>query len=128
MTTRTDLSTIRAEFRATLTALDNALTRAADQRFAVIDAHAYVVVDAIGPMTFDLAEVAKGKAFATATGHSAAHCANRFTRTDADRLARATNARPMHWKDAARAQAEKLRQSLTILDDLPAGSVEGEIA
>lgn len=124
MTQHTDLATIREDFRATLTALEAALAEP-----AMLEDAAFVVVGAIGPLTFTREALpggtAEGKTFARTTGTAPAHLANRFTRADADRLAQATGGTARHWTDAARAQAATLRKSLGILDALPCETFAG---
>lgn len=116
MTLHTDLVPIRAEFRATLAALDAALDDHRARGAGVIDARAFVVVDEFGAMLFD---ASSGGCFSRRVGYAPAHLATRLSRPDADRLARATNGTARHWTDAARAQADRLRKSLGILETLP---------
>lgn len=89
--------------------------RLAPTACAMIASHSWIVVDAFGPLTFTLA--ADGAAHrATCTGHGRAHKVNRFTRADAERLARACNARAVFWADAARDEAAELHRHIATLD------------
>ena len=94
-----------ATFRA---AAEEIEARLAPSACATLASHNWIVVDDFGPMTFTLTPEG-GTHRATCTGHGRAHKVNRFTKADAERLARACNARAAFWTDAAREEAATLR-------------------
>ena len=105
-------ATLIAAFRA---AVDEIEARLAPSACATIASHNWIVLDDFGPLTFTLAPEGK-KHRATCTGHGRAHKVNRFTRDDAERLARACNARAVFWADAAREEAATLRRHIATLE------------
>ena len=103
--------TLIAEFRSRV---DEIEARLAPSGCATIASHNWIVIDDFGPLTFTLTP--EGKAHrATCDGHGSAHKVNRFTPKDAARLAAACNARTAFWADAAREEAETLRQHIATL-------------
>jgi len=84
---------------------------------SIIASHNWVVVDDFGPMTFTLTPEGK-KHRAVCTGYDSAHKVNRFTREDAQRLAKACDARAVFWKDAATEELESLRAQIAKLNSL----------
>ena len=108
----TAAATLITEFRA---AADEIEARLAPSASATIASHNWIVIDEFGPMTFTLAPEG-GKHRATCTGHGRAHKVNRFTQQDAERLARACNARAAFWADAAREEATELRRHIATLE------------
>lgn len=89
--------------------------RLAPSACATIASHNWIVLDDFGPLTFTLTP--EGNATrATCTGHGHAHKVNRFTKADAQRLARACTARAALWADAARAEAATLRGHIAALE------------
>ena len=105
-------ATLIAEFRAAADEIDACL---APGPCATIAAQNWIVIDDFGPLTFTLTPEG-GKHRATCTGRGRAHKVNRFTREDAERLARACNARATFWADAARAEAATLRRHIATLE------------
>jgi len=105
-------ATLIAEFRAAADEIDACLAPGA---CAIITAHNWIVIDDFGPLTFTLSPEG-GKHRATCTGHGHAHKVNRFTKYDAEQLARACNARAAFWTDAARAEAATLRRHIATLE------------
>jgi hypothetical protein len=105
-----------AEFRATAEEIE---ARIAPSACAMIASHNWIVIDAFGALTFTLTPEG-GKHRATCTGHGHAHKVNRFTKPDAERLARACNARAAFWADAARDEAATLRRHIATLEALSA--------
>ena len=105
-------ATLIAGFRA---AADEIEARLAPSVCATIASHNWIIIDDFGPMTFTLTTEG-GKPRATCTGHGRAHKVNRFTKTDAERLARACNARAAFWTDAAREEAATLRHHIATLE------------
>ena len=105
-----------ANFRA---AAEEIEARLAPSACATIASHNWIVIDDFGPLTFTLAPEGK-KHRATCTGHGRAHKVNRFTKADAERLARACNARAEFWADAAREEAATLRSHITTLEAIRA--------
>jgi hypothetical protein len=104
--------TLIADFRTAADEIERNLARSA---CATIASHNWIVIDAFGPLTFTLTP--EGAAtHATCSGHGRAHKVNRFTRTDAERLARACNARAAFWADAAREEAATLRGHIATLE------------
>ena len=103
-----------ADFRSRADEIDCLL---APTGCATIAAHNWIVIDDFGPLTFTLTPEGK-KHRATCTGHGSAHKVNRFTREDAEHLARACNARPAFWADAAREEATTLRSHIATLEAL----------
>src|SRR6056297_3592475 len=114
MSTSTD--TLIADFRATAEEIEARLEASA---CAVISSHNWIVIDYFGPLSFTLTPEGK-KHRATCTGHGRAHRVNRFTREDAEHLARACNARAAFWADAAREEATTLRSHVATLEALSA--------
>ena len=110
MTTNT--RTLIAEFRATADEIDAALAPAG---CTIVTAQNWIVIDDFGPLTFTLTPEGR-KHRATCTGHGRAHRVNRFARQDAERLARACNARAAFWADAAREEAATLRNHIATLE------------
>lgn len=101
-----------ADFRAAAEEIERLLVPSA---CAALAAHAWIVLDDFGPLTFTL--MREGETHrATCTGHGRAHKVNRFTQHDAERLARACNARAAVWADAARAEAATLRRHIAALE------------
>ena len=114
MTTTT--ATLIADFRA---AAEEIEARLAPSACATIASHNWIVLDEFGPLTFTLTP--EGKAtLATCTGHGRAHKVNRFTKADAEHLARACNARAAFWADAACEEAATLRRHIATLEALSA--------
>lgn len=109
-------ATLIAEFRA---ATDEIETRLAPSACATIASHNWIVLDEFGPLTFTLTPEGKTHR-ATCTGHGRAHKVNRFTRNDAERLARACNARAAFWADAARKEAATLCRHIATLEAVSA--------
>lgn len=105
-----------ADFRSRTDEIDRLL---APTGCATIASHNWIVIDDFGPLTFTLTPEGK-KHRATCTGHGRAHKVNRFTREDAERLARACNARAEFWADAAREEAATLRSHIATLEALSA--------
>jgi hypothetical protein len=105
-------ATLIADFRA---AADEIEARLAPSACATIASHNWIVIDDFGPLTFTLTPVG-GKHRATCTGHGRAHKVNRFTKSDAEHLARACNARAAFWADAAREEAATLRHHISMLE------------
>ena len=101
-----------ADFRA---AADEIEARIAPSACAMIASHNWIVIDDFGPLTFALTPEDK-KHRATCTGHGRARKVNRFTRDDAERLARACKARAAFWADAAREEAATLRRHIATLE------------
>ena len=108
----THAANLIAEFRAAAGEID---ARLAPSAFATIAAQNWIVIDDFGPLSFTLTPEG-GKHRAICTGHGRAHKVNRFTREDAERLARACNARAAFWADAARAEAATLRRHIATLE------------
>ena len=94
----TAAATLIADFRA---AAEEIEARLAPSACATIASHNWIVIDDFGPMTFTLTPEGK-KHRATYTGHGRAHKVNRFTQHDAERLARACNARCLLGRRCAR--------------------------
>ncbi|WP_300585290.1 hypothetical protein [Marivita sp.] len=109
-------ATLIANFR---TAAEEIEAHLATSACAVIASHNWIVIDDFGPLTFTVTPEGK-KHRATCTGHGRAHRVNRFTREDAEHLARACNARPAFWADAAREEATTLRSHIATLKALSA--------
>lgn len=105
-------ATLITEFRARADEIESLL---APKACATIASHNWVVLDDFGPMTFTVTPEGTQHR-ATCTGHGSAHKVNRFTRDDAKRLARACNARAIFWVDAARDEAETLRNHIAMLE------------
>jgi hypothetical protein len=105
-------STLIADFRAAAEEIDAILAPSA---CVTIAAHNWIIIDDFGPLTFTLTPEGKTHR-ATCTGHGAAHKVNRFTREDAQRLARACNARAAFWRDAARDEVATLRSHIATLE------------
>ena len=105
-------ATLIAEFRA---AADEIEARLAPSACATIASHNWIVLDDFGSLTFTLTPEGKTHR-ATCTGHGRAHKVNRFTKPDAERLARACNARAAFWADAARHEAATLRRHIATLE------------
>lgn len=105
-------ATLIADFR---TAADEIEARLAPSACGTIASHNWIVIDDFGPLTFTLTPEAK-KHRATCTGLGRAHKVNRFTREDAEHLARACNARAAFWADAAREEAATLRSHIATLE------------
>lgn len=105
-------ATLITEFRTRAEEIERLL---APKACVTIASHTWIVLDDFGPMTFIVTpEGAQHRA--TCTGHGSAHKVNRFTRDDAERLARACNARAAFWADAARDEAETLRRHIAMLE------------
>ena len=109
-------ATLIADFRA---AAEEIEARLAPSACATIASHNWIVIDDFGPLTFTLTPEG-GKHRATCTGHGSAHRVNRFTKPDAERLARACNARAEFWADAAREEAATLRSHIATLEAIRA--------
>ena len=109
-------ATLIADFRAAAAEIE---ARLAPSACATVASHNWIVLDDFGPMIFTLTPEGK-KHRATCTGHGRAHKANRFTKADAERLARACNARAAFWADAAREEAATLRRHIVTLEALSA--------
>ena len=105
-----------ADFRV---AAEEIEARLAPSACATIASHSWIVIDDFGPLTFTLAPEDK-KHRATCTGHGRAHKVNRFTKADAEHLARACNGRAAFWADAAREEAATLRNHIAALQALSA--------
>jgi len=105
-------ATLIADFRAAAQEIEAHLAPSA---CATIASHNWIVIDDFGPLTFTLTPE-DGKHRASCTGHGRAHKVNRFIRDDAERLARACNARTAFWADAAREEAATLRSHIAILE------------
>jgi hypothetical protein len=105
-------ATLIADFRA---AAEEIEARLAPSACAMIASHNWIVIDDFGPLTFTLTPEGK-KHRATCTGHGRAHKVNRFTREDAEHLARACKARAAFWADAARGEAAVLRRQIAMLE------------
>jgi hypothetical protein len=105
-------ATLIADFRA---AAEEIEARLAPSACAMIASHNWIVIDDFGPLTFTLTPEGK-KHCATCTGHGRAHKVNRFTREDAEHLARACKARATFWADAAREEAAMLRRHIATLE------------
>ena len=105
-------ATLIAEFRAATDEID---ARLAPGTCATIASHNWIVIDGFGPLAFTLTPEGN-KHRATCTGHRCAHKVNRFTRQDAERLARAFNARAAFWADAAQEEAATLRRHIATLE------------
>ena len=101
-----------ANFRA---AVEEIEARLAPSACATIASHNWIVIDDFGPLTFTLTPEG-GTHRATCTGNGRAHKVNRFTKADAERLARACNARAAFWTDAAREEAATLRHHIATLE------------
>ena len=109
-------ATLIADFRA---AAEEIEARLAPSACATIASHNWIVIDDFGPLKFELTPEG-GKHRATCTGHGRAHKVNRFTKADAERLARACNARSEFWADAAREEATALRSHIATLESISA--------
>lgn len=109
-------ATLIADFRS---AAEEIEARLAPSACATIASHNWIVIDDFGPLKFELTPEG-GKHRATGTGHGSAHKVNRFTKADAERLARACNARAAFWADAAREEAATLRNHIAALETLSA--------
>ncbi len=109
-------ATLIADFRTAAEEIEARLTPSA---CATIASHNWIVIDDFGPLTFTLAPEGT-KHRATCTGHGRAHEVNRFTKADAEHLARACNARAAFWADAARDEAATLRRHIATLEALSA--------
>jgi hypothetical protein len=109
-------ATLIADFRAAAEEIEACL---APRACAMIASHNWVVIDEFGPLTFTLTPEG-GKHRATCTGHGRAHRVNRFTKSDAERLAAACGARAALWADAAREEAATLRSHSATLEGLGA--------
>jgi hypothetical protein len=105
-------ATLIADFRA---AAEEIEARLAPSACAMIASHNWIVIDDFGPLTFTLTSEGKQHR-ATCTGHGRAHKVNRFTREDAEHLARACKARATFWVDAARDEAATLRCHIATLE------------
>ena len=105
-----------AEFR---TAADEIEARLAPSACATIASHNWIVIDDFGPLSFTLTPEGS-KHRATCTGRGRAHKVNRFTKADAEHLARTCNARSAFWADAAREEAATLRRHIATLEALGA--------
>jgi hypothetical protein len=105
-------ATVIADFRAAADEIEAILAPSA---CATIASHNWIVLDDFGPMSFTLTPEGR-KHRATCTGHNHAHKVNRFTRDDAERLAKACDARAMFWRDAAIAEAATLRRHIATLE------------
>ena len=113
MTNATEtVATLIADFRAALTEIEAIL---AQSGCATVAAQNWILVDDFGPLRFTLTPEGK-RHRATCTGHGRAHRVNRFTREDAERLARACEARAVFWRDAAEAEAATLRGHIATLE------------
>ena len=112
----TTTASLIAEFRAAAEELEVQIALSA---CATISSHNWIVIDDFGPLTFTLTPEG-GKHRATCTGHGSAHKVNRFTKADAERLARACNARAAFWAYAARKEAATLRRHIATLETLSA--------
>ena len=108
----TTATTLIANFRA---AAEEIEARLAPSACATIASHNWIVIDEFGPLTFTLAAEGR-KHRATCTGHGCAHKVNRFTKADAEHLARACNAHAAFWADAAREEAATLRRHMAALE------------
>jgi hypothetical protein len=104
-------ATLIADFRS---AAEEIEARLAPSACATIASHNWIVIDDFGPLTFTLTPEGS-KHRATCTGHGRAHKVNRFTKADAEHLARACNARAVFWADAAREEAAMLRRHIAAL-------------
>ena len=104
--------TLIANFRAAAEEIEAILAPSA---CATIASHNWIIIDDFGPLTFTMTPEGK-KHRATCTSHGAAHKVNRFTREDAQRLARSCNARAALWRDAARDEIETLRSHIATLE------------
>ena len=109
-------ATLIADFRS---AAEEIEARLAPSACATIASHNWIVIDDFGPLKFELAPE-DGKHRATCKGHGSAHKVNRFTKTDAEHLARACNARAEFWADAAREEAATLRNHIATLEAIRA--------
>lgn len=109
-------ATLIADFRS---AAEEIEARLAPSACATIASHNWIVIDDFGPLTFTLAPEGK-KHRATCTGHGRAHKVNRFTKADAEHLARACNGRAAFWADVAREEAATLRNHIAALQALSA--------
>lgn len=109
-------ATLIADFRA---AAEEIEARLAPSACAMITSHNWIVIDEFGPLTFTLRPEG-GKHRATCTGHGRAYKVNRFTKADAEHLARACNARAAIWADAAREEVATLRRHIATLELLNA--------
>jgi len=114
--TTTTTATLIADFRAVAEEIE---ARLAPSACATIASHNWIVVDDFGPLTFTLTPEGKTHR-ATCDGHGRAHKVNRFTKADAEHLARACNARATFWADAAREEAATLRSHIATLEALNA--------
>lgn len=84
---------------------------------STVASHNWIVVDDFGALKFKLTPEGKKKR-AVCTGHSGAHKVNRFTREDAQRLAKACDARAVFWEEAAKEELESLRAHLAKFNTL----------
>jgi hypothetical protein len=84
---------------------------------STVTSHNWIVVDDFGALTFELTPEGKKKR-AVCTGHSSAHKVNRFTCEDAQRLAKACDARAVFWEYAATEELESLRAQVAELNTL----------
>ena len=109
-------ATLIADFRAAAEEIEACLAPSA---CTVIASHNWIVIDDFGPLSFTVTPEGK-KHRVTCTGHGRAHRVNRFTREDAEHLARACNARAAFWADAAREEATTLRSHIATLEALSA--------
>jgi hypothetical protein len=109
-------ATLIADFRS---AAEEIEARLAPSACATIASHNWIVIDDFGPLKFELTPE-DGKHRATCTGHGSAHKVNRFTKADAERLARACNARAEFWADAACEEATALRSHIATLESISA--------
>lgn len=113
---RNPTATLIAGFRAVAEEIE---ARLAPSACATIASHNWIVINDFGALTFALAPEGK-KHRAACTGHGRAHKVNRFTKADAEHLARACNARAAFWADAAREEAATLRSHIATLEALSA--------
>ena len=109
-------ATLIADFHS---AAEEIEARLAPSACATIALHNWIVIDDFGPLKFELTPEG-GKHRATCTGHGRVHKVNRFTKADAERLARACNARAEFWADAAREEATALRSHIATLESISA--------
>ena len=75
-------------------------------------------MDEFGALKFNLTPLKGKKNRAVCIGHGSAHKVNRFTREDAQRLAKACGARALFWEDAAKGELESLRAKIAELNPL----------
>lgn len=118
MTTANAAAEIIATFRATVQEIEATL---APKGFATLTSHNWIVIDEYElALDFTVTPEGRGQHRATVTGKRSAHKVSRFTQDNAETLAAALNGRAVLWMDAARKEAEQLRQHIATIEALNA--------